>query len=211
MVRAPDHIGTMLALTPCLLAHANKSLRSVRSPSRYPVPNHVMQPCGHVPITSCHRSALAGQTSPSMSKLASARRRIAFVILLALCSPPLSPPRFAGSSCRQLRVWCLPMAQTPTELTSRNPGALIARLDPAIQYPSHPWLRHAPSTRLWLLDRPTKPGDGTMSYRATARRTAATMRSWVGSSRYACIGRLMTSSARRSVTGSPPSAQGKPP
>src|SRR5262249_51980635 len=44
----------------------------------------------------------------------------------------------------------------------------------------------------------------------SARRTVSTIRSWVGSSRWACIGRLTTSSQSRSLTGSPPSATGKP-
>ena len=105
VVHAPYHNGTMRALTPAALRRRRRSLRSVRLPSRHPVPNHVMQPGGHVPITSCHRSALADQTSPPMSKLASARRRIGFVILRAVGSPKAAlHPASRRRSCLRLHV-----------------------------------------------------------------------------------------------------------
>ena len=59
VVRAPDHLGTMRALTPAPLRRRSRPLRSIRLPSRHPAPNHAMQPGRHVLTTSCDRPVLA--------------------------------------------------------------------------------------------------------------------------------------------------------
>ena len=98
MVRAPDHDGTMRALTPVALRQRSRSLRSVRVPSRHPVPNHVMQPERHVP---CHLVPPVGPRGPDFAMDEQARH----------CTPPnrvryptgcrfasgCSPPRLAAT------------------------------------------------------------------------------------------------------------------
>jgi hypothetical protein len=99
---APGHLGTMRALTPAPLRQRSRSLRSIRLPSRHPVPNHAMQPSGHVPITSCRRSAV----TPGFAMNEQARH----------CTPPnrVRPPtgcRFAsGCSPPRLAATQLPSA-----------------------------------------------------------------------------------------------------
>ena len=97
VVRAPDHNGTMRALTPRRLAHADKAspFRSLAFPASHPQPRIAARAS-----RSCHlvrRPVFADQASPYMSRLAAAHRRIGFVsyglsVRLRLLSTP--PPAF---------------------------------------------------------------------------------------------------------------------
>ena len=79
-------------------------LRSLAFPASRPQPRYAAR-SSRAYLTSCHRSALAGQTSPYMSKLATARRRIGFVILRAVGSPPAALHLASRRrSCLQLHV-----------------------------------------------------------------------------------------------------------
>lgn len=64
VVRAPDHLGTMRALTPAPLRRRSRSLRSVRIafPASRPQPRYAAR--WSLPITSRHRPDLAVQASP---------------------------------------------------------------------------------------------------------------------------------------------------
>jgi len=116
MARAPDHNGTMRALTPRRLAHADKAspFRSLAFPASRPQPRIAARAS-----RSCHlvrRPAFADQASPYMSRLAAAHRRIGFVLLRAVGSPPAcSPPRLPHS-----RSWTTQLPSATCAVTSHG-------------------------------------------------------------------------------------------
>jgi len=102
----PHRCSTTRALTPAAPRQHDRSLRSTRLPSGHPIPNHVVRPDSHVPITSCVRPVLSNQASPGMRKLAATHRRIGFVYLQAAHSPPTAlHPASRRRSCLRLHVW----------------------------------------------------------------------------------------------------------
>jgi hypothetical protein len=118
---ATPHRGNMKALTPAGLTPPDRSLRLRRSA----IPTFRPQPRGLPDGRFLSRLSAIGcfQASPRMSRLATAPRRIRFVILRTAGSPPVAPhPASRRRSYLRFRSQRPAPARTCTVLTKRPHG-----------------------------------------------------------------------------------------
>jgi len=124
----------MRALTPAApRTQRVRPLRSIRWPSGHPIPNHVVRlnvTFPRHPRAFSRLLAEPGFAWKTPRRLATARRRIGFVFLQAVHSPPAAShpaskrreprPPLGRRSCFQLHMRWLHMVRTPTVLTRRT-------------------------------------------------------------------------------------------
>jgi hypothetical protein len=150
MVRAPDHIGTMRALTPCRLAHANKvsPFRSSAFPASRPQPRYAARRS-----RAYHPVPPVGPRGPDFAINEQAR----------LCTPPnrVRHPtgrRFA-SGCSPPRLAATQLPSATCAVTSHGTDSHRADITNSRTH-SLPRLTGQSSTPgLCLPDRPVEPDD----------------------------------------------------
>ena len=124
--------GTMRALTPAGLADTDRSLRLPRFAFRTSRPQPRPAPERRLlcRLSASGRCSCERQASPWDCRLAATGRRIGFVLLQAVRSPPVAPTPPRGDAVTFDFMRCdFHMARTPTLLTKRPRGRTIPGLE----------------------------------------------------------------------------------